>query len=452
MVRLPAATALRGERPRQGCPAAPLLQLVLRERVKMVLRKELGEFLIRQLGPRTRFFPIIDSVVCVSRLAGQNTPASRLSATPCRALPRFSAATHLDRNRVYPRSDPPLNSPDTSPPSRHFPSPRRCPRLHPASAVGLGLGTWFLLPTPPPFVHHFGTAMKRSSDRQISKDDASDAEPEAALEGAGGDFQRAAPEVLARRRIVKVRRRGGGGAGGDDDAGGGADDAAPAAPAVAFPTSLTAAPAAAGDVKPAVEAADGGRSSTRDAAAVASPDGAAASDAAALAAAEPAAPAAPAAVAKEATVPPPAVANEKPTADKDAPGDKAGAAADTAAGAPKAPAADGDKPAVAGEADKPAPPGDKAKVAPADADAAAKPAFTFGGFSGGAAGGFTFGAAAAGSAPFSFGSIGGSGGGGKLFTAPAGGIAPFGGLPSGGSGSGAAAAAPAPAAPRAPGD
>lgn len=332
--------------------------------------------------------------------------------------------------------------------------------------------------------------MKRSSERQITKDDRSDDEADGA--GADGAFQRAPPEVLARRRVVKVRRRGaaGGGGGGEEDDGGDAVAAVPPPPpAVAFPTSLGAAVTsgnasnAGGDAEPVFKTAGDGRSTVPSALAATAANAAAApsdapasvataaTDSSAVAAATDTpstaavndAPAAAAAIpSTEAAVPP-----ESSGALAASGGDSAvptattaDARADGAADAPKVDAlktsstadaagvagnaAKSDTPATVGEAIKTVGADDKADGVSSEpfaaVSAAPKPAFTFGGFSGDVAGGFTFGATAAGGQPFSF------GGGGTPFAVPpalaAG--APFGALPAGGSSGSGAPSATAP--------
>lgn len=338
--------------------------------------------------------------------------------------------------------------------------------------------------------------MKRSSERQITKDDRSDDEADAA--GTDGAFQRAPPEVLARRRIIKVRRRaaGGGNGGGEEDDGDGAAAVPPASPAVAFPTSLGAAvtsghasnaggdaerePKAAGDGRnvsvpsASAAAADNAAASPNDATAAATteandapaaatvsdaPSTAAPNDAPAAAAAnvttETAVPSVsvrtPAASGSDASVPTPTTADARADSTADASKADVVKASNTAdvAGA-TASAAKPDAPATVEEASKTVDAGGKVDEASSEpaatAGAAPKPAFTFGGFSGDAAGGFSFGASVAGGQPFSF------SGGGTPFKAPpalaAG--APFGTLPVGGISGGAAppAAAPAGAPPR----
>ncbi|GAB0497869.1 hypothetical protein MMPV_009206 [Pyropia vietnamensis] len=327
--------------------------------------------------------------------------------------------------------------------------------------------------------------MKRSSERQITKDDRSDDEADGA--GADGTFQRAPPEVLARRRIIKVRRRAAAGGGAGDEENDGGDEATavpPAPPAVAFPTSLGAA-VTSGDVASAADNAEPASKAVGDArntsvspapaavsanAAAAANDGpaaaanavtntsaaAAANDVPSTAAVNDASAATAANTTTEAAVP--SVAVVAPVAsgsDAAVPtSTSADAHADGAVDSAKAEAPKGsdannaagstgnaDKPdaaATVGEANKTI--GADVKAGGASSEPAAtvatapKPAFTFGGFSGDVAGGFTFGTTAAGGQPFSFGS------GGTSFAVPpalAGG-APFGALPAGGSsGSGA---------------
>lgn len=334
--------------------------------------------------------------------------------------------------------------------------------------------------------------MKRSSERQITKDDRSDDEADGA--GADGAFQRAPPEVLARRRIIKVRRRGAAGGGGDGEEDNGGDGAAAAprsSPARAFPTSLGAAVMsgnagnAFGEAQLALNAAADGTStsipltpavaatnaaaSPKDAPAAAgttatdSPAAAVANDAPSAATANDAPARAAAITTTEAALPPSSTSAPAASASDAAvaTATAADAHADGVAELPKADAlktsatvdvaveggnaAIPDASATVGEANnKTVGSGDNvdgASSEPAAAVAAApKPAFTFGGFSGDVAGGFTFGASSAGGQPFSF------GGGGTPFTVPpalATGT-PFGALPVGrSSGTGAPHAAAA---------